>query len=365
MATDFARRYRDDLFVRTEINVIAIQVAYATLVLLLLVGAMVILYHDIVSGMVTAIATALTSPTPILSPTDILFELEAARTREIVGAATLIIMLTALFGYFVARFTLAPARNALVAQKQFIGNIAHELRTPLSIIKTNTEVWLLNADVSKASRAVHLSNLEELDRISDIINNLLSLNALIRPEHLPFRNVDLGEMAHRVTEKLAHKARKKSLQIHISADKKRTAWGNPSALEQIVMNIMKNAIHHTDKGEINITIGPDALGLLELSVSDTGVGIQREDLFRIFEPFYRGDRARTRSGGAGSGLGLTIVSELVKLHHGKIRIQSAVGKGTNVKIILPPGKHNGKESGMSEVPNEVSADFSSEWSGKT
>ncbi|MHB0865604.1 MAG: sensor histidine kinase [Minisyncoccota bacterium] len=359
LATGFIHKYRDDFFIRTEINIIALQIAYAVLMLALMVAAIIVLYHDILSGMVTAIALALTSSTPTISPSDIMFELEAARTREIIGVATLILILTAVFGYLVARFALLPARTALAAQKQFIGNIAHELRTPLSIIKTNTEVWLLAGNVSEASRKVHMSNLEELDRISDIINNLLSLNVLVRPEHIPFKRVDVREIVHRVVEKLELKIRKKSLRIRIHADKEHFTWGNPSAIEQIVMNIMKNAVHHTDKGEISVTIGPDALDMLEISIADTGAGIKREDLYRIFEPFYRGDRARTRNGGAGSGLGLTIVSELVKLHHGKVGIRSTPGKGTTVKVTLPMKEKRTREKDrVPQLQDEVDADFS-------
>ena len=150
-----------------------------------------------------------------------------------------------LFGYLIARFALTPTRNALATQKQFIGNIAHELRTPLSIIKTNTEVRMFDSDLSSRARAIHKSNLEELDRISDIINNLLSINALIRPEKIQFENVDVGDIIHRVVGKLSYLAKAKSLQIKTKIAKERIAWANTTALEQIVMNILKNAINHT------------------------------------------------------------------------------------------------------------------------
>ena len=360
MGTDFAHSYHNDFFVRTEVNIIALQVAYATLILGLAVGALITLYYAILNGMVTAIVTALTSTTAKVSPTDIMFGLEVARTREIVGVGALILIVTAIFGYLVARFALAPARTALAAQKQFIGNIAHELRTPLSIIKANTEVWLLDAQVPESMHEMHRSNLEELDRISDIINNLLSLNVLIKPERIPFANVDVEEVVQRVVEKVTPIAQKKSLRFSVQTGDEHFAWGNQSAIEQIVMNIMKNAVHHTSRGEIEVTLGSGVSDTLEISIRDTGAGIKREDLFRIFEPFYRGDRARTRSGGAGSGLGLTIVSELVKLHRGKVSIQSALGKGTTVKVVLPSGKKEHKMKGGKDAPNEVSADFSSD-----
>lgn len=360
--TGFAYKYRDDFFVRTEVNIIALQMLYALLILAFSVGALLILYHDIVSGVVAVITTALTSNAAPLSPSLVTAQFEAARTRQIFGIIALIVGIAGIFGYLVARFALAPARNALAAQKQFIGNIAHELRTPISIIKTNTEVRLLENDLGAESRKIHESNLEELDRISGIINNLLSLNALIKPERIPFDNVDLGEVVRHTVDKLSALTHRQPVRIRVRTAKERIVWGNATALEQVTMNIVKNAIGHTRSGEILITVGEDARGEIELGVRDTGSGIARGDLFRIFEPFYRGDKARTRAGGAGSGLGLSIVNELVKLHRGRISIQSAVGKGTTVTIALPRGKRVRKAEPPETVFNEVLADFSG---GKT
>ncbi len=122
---------------------------------------------------------------------------------------------------------------------------------------------------------------------------------------------------------------------------------------------MKNALQHTTSGEITITAGPNQQGALEFSVRDTGAGISHNDLVRILEPFYRGDRARTRSGGVGSGLGLAIVNELVKLHKGRISIRSAPHKGTTVTIVLPNGTRVSKVPLTSDGLHEVSADFTS------
>lgn len=360
--TDFGHKYQTDFFVRTEVNIIALQVAYAGVIILFSITALIILYHDIVTGISMAIATALTSTTALPSGASLLVALKAVRTQEIVGLVVSIITAAAIFGYLVGRLALAPTRNALAAQKQFIGNIAHEVRTPLSIIKTNTEVALLDTDhMAPSIRKTLESNIEELDRISSIINNLLSLNALIRPEQIPFENVDVAKVINRVVSKLNRLIEQKSIRIKMRVARKRVVWGNIAGIEQILMNILKNAVHHTSAGDILISIGSNDHEAIEVSVRDSGSGIKREDLYRIFEPFYRGDQARTRNGGAGSGLGLTIVSELVKLHHGRISIQSAPGQGTSVILTLPAGKvsQNQSEETPSEM-NEISADFSHE-----
>ncbi|HEX8946658.1 MAG TPA: HAMP domain-containing sensor histidine kinase [Candidatus Paceibacterota bacterium] len=334
--TDFGRRYRSDPYARTETNIIAVQTGYAILVLLLSIGA---LFYPIA--------------------------LRPVGNWALLAFAATMLGLAALFGSLVARLALAPVRKALRAQKEFIGNIAHELRTPLSIIKTNIEVRLLDANIPPEARALHTSNLEELDRISDIIHNLLSLNALVQPERIHFEDVDVGKLAHRTVYKLTHLASSKSTTITVRIGKMHTAWGNASAIEQVLTNLLKNALNHTEGGNISIDIEQRHRDLLSIVVHDTGKGIKREDLVRIFEPFYRSDQARTRVGGAGSGLGLAIVSELVKIHHGRIDVKSAPRHGTIVTVMLPIGRNShasAHESTTHTAANvkmhEISLDFS-------
>jgi two-component system phosphate regulon sensor histidine kinase PhoR len=189
--------------------------------------------------------------------------------------------------------------------------------------------------VTPSARKVHLSNLEELDRISDIINNLLSLNVLIQPEEIPFKKVDIGNIARLVVRKLRYLIPKKGPAMRLHIGKEHIAFANAGAMEQILSNLIKNAIHHTPSGEIVVHVGANSERQMGIIVQDSGTGIRKEDIFRIFEPFYRGDRARSRLGGAGSGLGLAIVRELVRLHKGDVQVQSAPGKGTTVSIVFP------------------------------
>ena len=246
-----------------------------------------------------------------------------------------IIAVTGVLGYFVARLTLAPTRTALVAQKQFIGNIAHELRTPLSIIKTNTEVALLNADLDTALKKKLRSNVEELDRITDTINNLVSMSSFLRPEKVEFSATDLGAILDRILSALAPLAEHKNISIIVSQSPYRMVLGNSASLDQIICNILKNAIKYTSaNGTVSIKIEPNYYGVIDFVVTDTGKGIRQKDLERIFEPFYRADTSRNREHG-GSGLGLAIVSELVKLHRGRISIRSQLGRGTTVQVSLP------------------------------
>ena len=310
-------------------------------------AALVVAANYQYEGTTRTLADAMTRTLSLISATDLLI------------TALILFVIAALFGYIVAYIALKPTRDALASQKQFIGNVAHELRTPLSIIKTNIEVALLEGRLDSKLRDALLGNVDELDRTADIINNLLSLNTLLNPERVEFSNVDLGTVVDAAVAKLSALAKQKNIRLFVTRAEFLLVAGNSVALEQVAMNLIKNAIIYTPQGgRVDITIAPNYYGHIELRIHDTGNGISREDIFHVFEPFYRADRSRSRVHG-GSGLGLTIVSELVKLHRGKITIQSAEKQGTTVVVSLPVGKVPGSANDDSKKTNGgVAIDFS-------
>ena len=326
--------------------------------ILALVGILVdYLYHDISLAIVTGVRDQLLAGG---GPSQSVPALDEIRSDNITAIAVITATATVAFGYLLTRVALSPTRNALSSQKQFNGNIAHELRTPLSIIKTNTEVTLLGDNVSSETRATLESTVEELDRLSDIINNLLSLSSSVRPERIEFSSIDIGTVISDVVRKLEGLAKLRNLEVSVKSGQGCYVWGNNSALEQILTNIIKNAINYTSRGG-SIAVSSEQIGAshIEIIVTDSGTGIARQDLFHIFEPFYRAEPSRNRAKG-GSGLGLAIVSELVRLHHGKITVRSAIGRGTTVVISLPlapaPAKVQ-REPGKSFF-DEVAVDYS-------
>ena len=362
-AIGFADKYRFDPFFRTEINIIGLQITKAVLLLAVVGITATALYHDASSALSEGIRQAFAPHASAeLIGSSVIAQLASTRSRTVMLAAGAVIIITFLFSYLVTRLALSPVRNALKSQKQFIGNVAHELRTPISVIKTNTEVALMSPDVSAPLRKTLESTVEELDRTSEILNNLLSLSASIRPERMEFKDVDLGEVVHHVMQQLRGLSEPKQLEMEARMSERRIVFGNAIALEQIVMNIIKNAIVYTSRGgRVLITVEPVHPNYMEFTVKDSGAGIPRKDLFHIFEPYYRGDPSRKRGWG-GSGLGLTIVSELVKLHSGKIAVRSAERRGTTVTVLLPAGRQG---PGFDDVvkqrhenASEIAVDFS-------
>ncbi|MCE9541791.1 HAMP domain-containing histidine kinase [Candidatus Kaiserbacteria bacterium] len=360
-ATGLVHRYRFDPFFRTEVNVLTLQVAFAFVMLGIFGIFFNFLYHNIATAIVEGIRAAIASGTVSSLGPAIVAQIEQIKNQNLYMLVGIMTVATVFFGYIVARVTLSPARNALASQKQFIGNIAHELRTPLSVIKTNTEVSLLDPSVTLDMRETLLSNIEEMDRISEIINNLLSLSALVRPERIEFSPVDLSLIADETIQKFAPLAKSNGHHVTLRKSPEALVWGNATALRQIVGNLIKNALTYTPPGgTVRVTVEPTLQHSVELVVQDSGVGIARKDLFRIFEPFYRGDPSRTKSQG-GSGLGLAIVSELIKLHQGRINIKSAVGRGTTVSVFFPAVADKGvvgNEADHKSGLNEIAVDFS-------
>lgn len=312
------------------------QIALAILLSALVAVSLSYLYDEVVSTLIGSLAGAVArGDFTWLDAGSITAELEYLKYRSLVLAGTAVLILTVIFAYLIGRLALAPTRSALTSQKQFVGNIAHELRTPLSIIKTNTEVRLMEKDVPPGARAIHESNLEELDRISDIINNLLSINRYLQPERMRFEPVALGAVLEHVRGALGDFAERKGVKFVLASGPYGSAWGNASAIEQIFMNLARNAVSYTaEDGMVTIAPFQAPRGMVGVLVEDTGAGISPKDLERIFEPYYRGDQSRNRRSG-GSGLGLAIVSELLKLHRGKIELSSELGKGTRANVTLP------------------------------
>ena len=362
-ATDYVHKYRYDPFLRTEVHTIALFVCFSTFLLIVMSVSSYYLYHDVTNAMADAIKESiLAEASPETIGESVVIRLEELQREKLVILATIVIAATVVAGYAVARIILTPTRNALEFQKQFIGNVAHELRTPLSNIKTESEVAMLDPLMREETKNLLTSNVQELNRISEIINNLLSLSASIRPERMEFRDEDLGTIVEHAIRKLADFAEAKGHEITVRMSERRLVWGNATALEQIAVNILKNAIMYTQPGgTIAISVEPVQPDYMELTVRDSGSGIARKDLFRVFEPYYRTEQSRNRSQG-GAGLGLTIVSELVKLHRGKITMRSIEGRGTSVIVLLPAGKQSPDPSATPgqgrEKMSEIAVDYS-------
>jgi len=222
-------------------------------------------------------------------------------------------------------------------RRDFVANVSHELRTPVTVIKGYAETLLtgvLNEDPGQARRFVEIINSHSA-RMTNLVNDLLALSELesggIALQLGPISLNGTFRTAQRLLESKAHH---KGITISLASDaEQQRVLADQGKLEQVLINLVDNAIKYTPAhGSIAIS-AVDAGNLLKISVTDSGIGIPPKDLPRIFERFYRVDEARSRELG-GTGLGLAIVKHIVQLHGGSISVESTPGKGSTFSFTL-------------------------------
>lgn len=224
-------------------------------------------------------------------------------------------------------------------RREFVANVSHELKTPLTSIKSYTETLLDGVVEDPEMQRSFLTVVNtEADRMTRLVRDLLELsNFDARTTKLRFLNQDIIEMMNNCILKVKVTADQKAQKIHTAYhDDIRWVELDGDRIEQVILNILSNAIKYTDEGgdiSIEIRAGHDE-GHFEIVILDSGMGIPQEDLNRIFERFYRVDKARSRALG-GTGLGLSIAKEIIEAHHGTIGIDSELEVGTKVVIMLP------------------------------
>ena len=218
---------------------------------------------------------------------------------------------------------------------RFSADASHELRTPLTILQLELEGIVHNHPLSPALSDQIGSALEETHRMSHIVENLLAISRLDAGEvKMEKMHLDLGELASSSVDQMRLLAEEKSILLHSKAATGVYVEGDRSRLQQVIVNLIDNAIKYTQEGgqvEISVRIEADT-AILE--VADNGVGIPAHALPHVFERFYRADKARSRRSG-GAGLGLSIVKAICTAHGAEIKISSQEGRGSCFRVDLP------------------------------
>lgn len=222
-------------------------------------------------------------------------------------------------------------------RKEFVANVSHELRTPLSLIKGCVETLQDGAlsDRQQADRFLQLIE-KHTDRLVYLIEDLLTISRLESgKEVLNLETVEVAEVAQRVVDDLSARARARQVQIYNQIPAGMRARADADRLEQVFFNLVENAIKYgRESGEIWVDGRRVPENNLELRVRDNGPGIAPEARDRVFERFYRADRARARETG-GTGLGLAIVKHIVQAHGGEVWISTELNQGASFYFILP------------------------------
>ena len=219
-------------------------------------------------------------------------------------------------------------------RKDFVANVSHELKTPVTSIKGFTETLLDGAMNNQETLEAFLSIiLKESDRLQTLIQDLLDLSKIEQQGFkLALQDVDLTLLLNEVITMLSGKAQEKKMNIDFYPNQEQVLIkGDVNRLKQVFINLIANAITYTPpEGEVKVILLEHGKNV-RIHVKDSGVGIEKDEIPRIFERFYRVDRARSRNSG-GTGLGLAIVKHLVEAHHGTISVRSNVGEGSEFII---------------------------------
>ncbi|WP_297966462.1 cell wall metabolism sensor histidine kinase WalK [uncultured Anaerovibrio sp.] len=256
------------------------------------------------------------------------------------GGISFIALLTAIMlGHVVSGRVVANMQQAYIKQRQFAADASHELRTPLSVIMASAD--LLGNDKSIQSpflKQVVQDMKDEVKKMSNLVGSLLQLaRSDNNAESLDITEFNIIGTMEQLGRKMQPLAEKKHITLKVNGSGEVMYRGDEQKIQQLMLILVDNAIKYTPEGG-SVTLSYDGkrlsnLGGIHFSVKDTGIGIAKEDVDKLFERFFRVDKARSRSMG-GNGLGLAIAKTIVDAHHGRIGVESELGKGTTFKVTV-------------------------------
>jgi len=240
-------------------------------------------------------------------------------------------------GVVVVLHDITELRRLERVRRDFVSNVSHELKTPLTSIRGYVETLLSGALHDEQNNERFLEKIDKhVNRLDHLVSDLLSLARLeSQGDALQMEDLDLQPILQQALGAHDAAAREKNLECRIGAPAGPVrVHGDPEAITQVIDNLLSNAIKYTaEQGQVSLKLQRDGEWAV-LEVKDTGVGIPAEDLERVFERFYRVDKARSRDLG-GTGLGLSIVKNMVQAMHGEVSVESELGTGSCFRVRLP------------------------------
>lgn len=219
-------------------------------------------------------------------------------------------------------------------RREFVANVSHELKTPITSIKGFAETLIEGAKNDEQSLDMFLNIiLKESNRIESLVTDLLDLSHIEQQKELEINYMNLSELAISIIDNLQTQAQNKRIKIQSEIEKDVIIEAHENKIAQVITNLLSNAINYSSEDNKVIVRVYRNDNKVYLEIQDYGIGISETDQKRIFERFYRVDKARSRDSG-GTGLGLSIIKHIVEAHNGRIDVKSEPGKGSIFKVLF-------------------------------
>jgi two-component system phosphate regulon sensor histidine kinase PhoR len=239
-------------------------------------------------------------------------------------------------GLMVMIHDITTIRKLEMMRRDFVSNVSHEIKTPLTALKGFAETLLAGALDDRKTAVSFLEIIQnEADRLNRLIVDIMQLSRIESGSFaLNFSAIDFQTFSQQLIKMMSEQAKQKQILLECEIENGICFEADEDRLQQILINLVSNAISYTPHGGHVLISAKYSEPYVEIIVADSGIGIPKQDQERIFERFYRVDKARARESG-GTGLGLSIVKHLIELHHGQISVDSRPGLGSRFTIILP------------------------------
>ncbi len=321
---------QDDFFkVRVKLTLL-----YSITASVIIAGYSLILYEILLSDFTDSIRERAFDLNPRIA------ELITQRTADILQGRIMIIDVVILscivvLSFFLTKKTLNPIRANVQKQKRFVADASHEMRTPIAVMISGLEVSLRNKNLNlEDARQTLVETLHELKDFSKLSTHLLDISRYDAGIQVEMAHLDVTDIMDSVVQKMALLAAEKKIELISSVEHGGVMIGNQIELHRVFFNLIHNAIKYTESGGAIHIVGSRRQKNKKylFTITDTGIGMERDVVEKIFDPFFQNDTSRS-SGGA--GLGLTLAKRIVENHKGSIQIQSELGKGTIFTVSFP------------------------------
>ena len=272
---------------------------------------------------------------PIIDIDDLI---EEAKNRLLINLGLIngiILIISGSLSYFLAGITLSPIQQMIEDQKRFISDASHELKTPITGLKSLFEVSLRDKKITLLdTKKVIQQGIEQTDKLKNLSDSLLEISRFDGQKNISIEGLSIKKIIQESISQIQIKADKKNIKI-ISKLGSQKVCGNYQKLVELFIIFLDNAIKYSpDNTKVSILTTSDKKNLL-IKIIDQGIGIDQKDLPHIFDRFYQANNSRTKNSDVGYGLGLSIAKQIIDLHHGKIEVKSKLNSGTTFIIHLP------------------------------